>query len=437
MRIITVALAALAAGLFFTSVALAKPPGPPVPVETLLRDSRALRNWLTRRQPELRAASARVMAARAEVGADSRLPNPTLDASVSGAIGRRNPPGLPWSDTIAYSVGLSETIELGKRGPRIRAAELRRSAATQAYRGELTNQLAAARSALARVVYLGARQHILDERLAAASAMANLDKTRLTQGDVSGIDHDRLVLDAAAVEREAADNRAAYQDALADCDAILLASCTPGSTNMNSVDQAAPVPDPLPDANAAAARRADVRALDLAGAAASEDARYWRHHALPDPTLGVTYTRDYLQYAGDQPYSLAFSLSLPLPIFDHGQYQARRADAEANELHLSARALEQRARASVASLVAQRHILQQKLARLQKDSLPRSSTVLHATEEAYRHGEVSMTDLILARREREAVVLDAIDTRFALFTTRSELRRVLGVDAGSSPGGQP
>lgn len=437
MKILPLAVAALAAGILYASNAFGKPTGPPAPVERLLRDSRALETWLARRQPELRAASARVTQARAEVGADSRLPNPTLDASVSGAIGRRNPPGLPFSDTIAYSIGLSETIELGKRGPRIRAAELRRSAATHAYRGELASQLAAARSALARVVYLEARQRILDERLSAANAVAKLDSTRLAHGDVSGIDHDRLVLDAATVEREAADNRAAYQDALADCSAVLVASCTPGSADMKSVDQAAPVPDPLPDAQAAAARRADVRALDLAGAAASEDARFWRHHALPDPTLGVTYTRDYLEYAGDQPYSLTLSLSLPLPIFDHGQYQARRADAEANELHLSARALEQRARAGVASLVAQRHILQQKLSRLQKDSLPRSSTVLRATEEAYRHGEVSMTDLILARREHEAVVLDAIDTRFALFTTRNELRRMLGVDAGTPTGRQP
>lgn len=436
MRIRTLALAALATSLFYTTNAFGKPTGPAAPVETLLRNSHALQRWLARRQPELRAASARVMQARAEVGADSRLPNPTLEASVSGAIGRRNPPGLPLSDTIAYSIGLSETIELGKRGPRIHAAELRRSAATQAYRGEIASQVAAARSALARVVYLEARQRILDERLAAANAVAKLDNARLAQGDVSGIDHDRLVLDAASVEREAADNRAAYQDALADCSAMLLASCAPGSATMNSVDRAAPVPDPLPDAQAAAARRADVRALDLAGAAASEDARYWRHHALPDPTLGVTYTRDYLEYAGDQPYSLTLSLSLPLPIFDHGQYQARRSDAEADELHLSARALEQRARADVTSLVADRHILQQKLARLQKDSLPRSSTVLHATEEAYRHGQVSMTDLILARREHEAVLLDEIDTRFALFTARNELRRALGVD-GSPTGRKP
>ncbi len=264
--------------------------------------------------------------------------------------------------------------------------------------------------------------------------VAKLDRTRLAQGDVSGIDHDRLMLDAASVAREVAVNHAAYQEALANCDATLLADCTPGSATMSSVDTSAPVPDSVPDPDIAAARRADVRALDLAGSAASEDARFWRHHALPDPTLGVAYTRDYLEYAGDQPYSLTLSLSLPLPIFDHGQYQARRSDAEAEELHLSARALERRARASTIALVAQRRILQQKLARLRKDSLPRSAAVLRSTEQAYRHGELSMTDLIFVRREHEAVELDALDTRFALFSLRNELRRALDLDGGTSTG---
>ncbi|MEB2311776.1 MAG: TolC family protein [Sorangiineae bacterium] len=427
----------LAASLPRAAAAEAVPARPAQP-SVLLEDDRALARWLAAAHPELAAARAEVAGARAAVGVSRALPNPALGLSVSGiGLGPRNPPSLSPSETRAYSVGLAETIELGKRGPRARAAELRRDAAVLSYDDALVTHVEDARDALARVVYFGARQRILDERLEAAREVIELEQARLDHGDISGIDHDRLVLDTMTLEREAVDNRADYEAALSNCSVALAATCEPDGVDMAAVDRAAPVPSMPPDAASAVAKRPDVRALERAGEAARQDAKLWRRQAIPDPTVGVAYTRDYLTANGNQPHTLSVSLSIPLPIFDHGGYQAAQADEQARSFELSARARLARARADVASLVRRREILERKLAGLVEKSVPHSTAVLEATEQAYHHGQLSMTDLLLVRREHVAVLLDVTDTRFELFTIRNQLRRALGLDAAELQPSQP
>jgi outer membrane protein TolC len=69
---------------------------------------------------------------------------------------------------------------------------------------------------------------------------------------------------------------------------------------------------------------------------------------------------------------------------------------------------------------------------LKERALPLGINVLDSTEKAYRLGQVSMTDLLLARRQRGELALDLVDTRFALFQIRSQIRRVFGLDVPQS-----
>jgi cobalt-zinc-cadmium efflux system outer membrane protein len=400
-------------------------------VASVLDDDHALADRLARVHPDVGAARARVAEQQAAIGIASRLlPNPALTFESTGAIGDRNPLTLSQGDTMSYSVGLSQTIEIAKRGPRVDAETLREAATEQAFRDTLAGRVAAAREALARVVYLDERQRILDARVKSANDVAALEKARLVHGDISGVDYDRLVLDAFSAEQRAADNRADGRLALADCAAALLVStCTPEGASMDAVDAAAPAPSALPDLAPALARRPDVRALRLASQAAEADARGFRRLAIPDPTLGLAYTRDFLTFAGDQPNTLTLSLSIPIPMFQHGTYEARQAVGQATELDRMAESLEARARADAESLLARRRILEQKLASLEKGAVPRSHAVVDSMQQAYEHGQVSMTDVLLVRRDDVALQLDVTDTRFALFSIRSQLRRVLGLDA--------
>src|SRR5204862_1997038 len=111
--------------------------------------------------------------------------------------GETNPPGLGFNETAIYTVGLSETVELGKRGPRMAGAELRqRSAALQLLAAE-RDQLSSARFALSAALYRGLRVAIFDESLKDAEAAADLDRTRYEQKALSGTETDPLLLDLA------------------------------------------------------------------------------------------------------------------------------------------------------------------------------------------------------------------------------------------------
>ena len=405
--------------------------GPAAPIATLLADPNALVAWLTRMNPDVRAASARVAQASAQVGASRVWQNPTLDVGLNNiAVGRlnRSTPGVSRADVLSYSVGLSQTFELGKRGPRSDAAKLHRDASAEEYRGTLLGLVSDARAAMTRVAYLGVRQHILEDSLLSAQSMADLTKIRMDRGDVSGVDHARLVLDAERVDRDVDDNRSDLQDALADCEALLFAPCQPEGVTLDAAEKSAGGQFAADDLNGAIANRPDLRALRFEQQAAVAEGTMHRRSAIPDPTLGVSYTRDYYEAAGAQPYTVGVSASIPLPFFDHGQYQALTSEHRANELSAVLQSTQRHAASDARSLLIRRRVLQSKLENIQKSALPRSKDVVDSVTTAYQRGQISLTDLLIARRDHASLLLEEADTRFALFNVENELRRALGID---------
>jgi cobalt-zinc-cadmium efflux system outer membrane protein len=405
-----------------------------VPLEALLADSDRLAAWVSSRHPDVLAARARVAQTEAAVGQSRVIPNPNLQAGVGGlTVGTRNPPTIAYGDTINWSVGLSETIELGKRGPRARAAELRRDASRAGAHALLAEHLSDAREAMAKVVYLAERQHLFDERLRSARNVAELERVRLQHGDISGIDQDRLELDVTIVVRAAADNMADLEAARAECAALLVGVCEVGGATMSSVDEAARVQQSYPRLEAIVRGRPDVQEARLTSSAAKMDAVLYRRQAIPDPTVGVQYTRDYFTYAGNQPNTIGATVSIPLPVFDHGQHLSRQAESVAAEYTYTARAIENRALVEARSLLARRDVLSQKLLTLTTNAIPRADAVLKSSDEAYHRGQLSLTDLLLVRREHASLLLDALDTRWDLFTVRNTLYRTLNLGVPTPP----
>jgi cobalt-zinc-cadmium efflux system outer membrane protein len=396
-------------------------------VGALLRDHDALVAWVRSHDSEVAASAARVRQAEADVSTSRLLPNPVLDASLSDiVVGNSNPSGLGFSDTAIYTVGVTETIELAKRGPRGRAADLRARSAQLASSNTLSTRIAEARLALGRVIYLSAKLSILQSQLDAANEVTSLERVRLDQGAISGNDFDRLILDNTSLEVELMKNQADVDGALANCRAALYAPCDlPGST-LADLEQSVPLPPALPAS--ALERRSDLKALTLDGEAARQDAVLASRHAIPDPAIRIGYTRDNLLISGDQGNTLSFGLTLPLPIFDHGQHDSERALARALEIEHTKEATFVSASADLEELAGRRTILQKGLDALQKEAIPRSESILEITRKAFDQGQMSLTDLLIARRTHISLLLGVLDLKFDFFSVRSELRRVLGLD---------
>jgi cobalt-zinc-cadmium efflux system outer membrane protein len=401
-----------------------------VKVAALLRDNSALVAWMRTRSAEFTASVARVRQADADASQSRVLPNPIVDASLSDIVlGQSNPPGLGFGETAIYSAGVSETIELGKRGPRSRAADMRAQSAKLSSSSTLLERVALARLAMGRVVYLTARQGILEEQLASARAATELERIRYEQGAISGNDYDRLLLDTTSLEIDLARSRSDFEGALASCRGVLLASCdSPGAT-LNDLEESAQLPERLGTAHDLLEHRADLQALNLERDAARQDAVLAGRRAIPDPAIRVGYTHDNLIVSGDQENTLSFGLVLPLPLFDHGQHDSAKALARADEIESTRAATLHSATADLEQLMSRREFLERGLVTLQKDAVPRSQNVLSTTNKAFDQGQVSLTDLIMARRTHIALLLNVLDLKFDFFSVRSELRRVLGLDS--------
>ena len=413
-----------------TTPASPSAPGLAAPIATLLADPNALVAWLRRMNPDVRAASARVAQATDQIGTARVWQNPTLDLGLNNVVvGRLNRLGAERrADALSYSVGISQTFELGKRGPRSDAAKLHRDASGEEYRDTLLGLISDARAAMTKVAYLGARQHILEDTLISAQSQADLTKIRLDRGDVSGVDHARLLLDAERVERDVLDNRSDLQDALSDCEALLFAQCQADGATLESAEKSASGQFAVNDLEGVIAGRPDLRALRLEQRSAVSEATMHRRSAIPDPTIGVNYTRNYDELAGSQPYTLGVSASIPLPFFDHGQYQALESEHRAEELSAQAQSMQRHAASDARSLLIRRNVLLRKLDNIQKGALPRSKEVVDSNSVAYERGQISLTDLLIARREHASLFLEEADTRFALFSVENDLRRALGID---------
>ena len=426
------------AALLALSISLFRPPAAAaaeeaaearVSVAALLRESSRLQAWLTSHSPEIRAARARLAQSSADTRTSHLLQNPVLDASLGNvALGATTPAGLGFKDTAIFNVGLSQTIELGKRGPRIAGAELREKSAGLQLLAVERDQLSSARFALGNALYRGLRVAIFEESLHDAEHAADLERTRFEQKALSGTEYDRLLLDLANLRADFDRERAEYNAALADCTAALGAACELGGARQDDLATTAPV-DVTQASSARLERRPDLQALEAERQAAERDAALARGRAVPDLTFRLGYTHDRFIVSGDNLNTLSFGVALPLPVFDRGQHDSSKALSRALELHETRASLLLQARADLASLVTRKATLEKVLDGIEHESLPRSSSVLQSTQTAFDHGGVSLTDLLLARRTHIALQLTLLDERFELFGIRNELNRVVAPSA--------
>jgi outer membrane protein TolC len=238
---------------------------------SLLLDPAALMRRLARRSPAIAAARARVEQARSALGQSQLHPDPTLDAGAGGAVGTRNPSDLGWSDTTNWNLGLQETFEIGKRRPRIAAANLRLEEEELRLEDLAGDQARSARAALAREAYLRARLALMEESLAAARQTLEVERGRLQNGDMSSNDFDRLTLDTTLLELDQPRTRSEHESAQADVRALLGQDCPLEQDGAAALSASVPAPETT-DLDALLLARADHRALELERRAANEDA---------------------------------------------------------------------------------------------------------------------------------------------------------------------
>ena len=407
----------------------------PPPVRALLADPASLVTWLRDHDPIIESVRARTEAAAA-LGQQARVfPNPQLQAGVGGfaVAGGNTNPGQPtgptsFDQTGNFFVGVGELFELGKRGPRREAADLRTREAGEAAVGALGGRLGDATATLGRLAYVASKRDVVAQNLAAAHKLLDLEKTRLDNKDLSQLEFGRIELDTEELEIQLGRAEAELASAIAACSATLYATCSATGLDAKALDAAAPLPANLPEPDSAIEQRPARQATKLEAAALGWDAELAHARRIPDPTLGVAYTYDRYQFSGDLPQQLAVTIGIPLPVFDRGTHDAAAARANARAIEAEDRAIVREQRGTVDALLAQRDRLVQTLATLEKDEIPKSTLIIEQTRKAFDLGQARLADLLLAERAHRDLLLEVLDTRFDLFNVRAQLRQALGLD---------
>jgi outer membrane protein, heavy metal efflux system len=429
---LTLLLASPARGDSPTSTVAGPPSSSQPSPAAMLSDPPQLAAWLRTHDATVAAADAHVEAATAARAQAGVLPNPQLQLAVGGFLVGAGNGGNMQSDSVGnttnLSAGITELIELGKRGPRQQAASLRIEVAGEDRVGVLGARIGEAMAAIGKVAYLSARHDTLAVNLDAQRKILALEKIRLDHQDLSGDDYARLELETERLELDVARAEAGLRQAAISCAAALRAPCLPDGLGQDALEHGAPAPDDAGDVDAAVAARATFAASRDQQAALRADAALARRRSIPDPTVGVVFTHDNLTAAGNEPNTVLFSLAIPLPVSDRGNHDAAASEAEARALAAEETANRREARGAIDALVEQKHALEAEITRLSTESIPRSEKILADTHKAFDLGQDSLADLILAERAHRELILELLDARYDLFTARSGLRQALGLD---------
>jgi outer membrane protein, heavy metal efflux system len=408
------------------------------PVHTLLADPAQLAAWLRDHDPTARASQAKVEQAGELAEQAGVYPNPQLSAGLNDialGVGNQPPPPMPPTpgptgllQTTNIAVGISELFEIGKRGPRREAAELRTREAIESSVENLGGRLSDATVALGKIAYVVAVRDVARQNLDAARQLEANERIRLEHQDLAGIDFARIELDTQELEVELTRADGDIAVALTACTATLFADCNVDGLDVATLDTAAALPAEPSAAGRAVADRPSHQAQRLEASALGQDAVLADHRKIPDPTVGLTYTYDNYNFSGSLPQSIAVSVGFPLPLLDRGNHDAAAARANARSIELQEDATIRTELGAVEGLRKQFAAVKATLDRYERESLPRSRAIIEQARKAFDLGQTGLAELLLDERSYRDLVHKILDTRFELFNVRAQLRRALGLD---------
>jgi cobalt-zinc-cadmium efflux system outer membrane protein len=350
--------------------------------------------------------------------------NPIFDTTYGTLpVGTSNPPGLPrpYANIPNVGLGVSYTFPLRKRGPRQREAAANARAAhadVDVTTRTLALELARVLGDLATATL---RREGLVELEAGAERSLALAEARLSAQFGSGLDVDRSSIDSQRVKQQRIGTESEIRAQLAACASLVRRRCAGFADGAEALaflhtwmDLAEAPPARLSD-------RPDLRALAAQAAAADAALDLAKAEAIPDPTLRVGYLHDRFIVAGNQRNSFNVSVSLPLPIFDHGQAKQEAAKSAQRLLQLEREQRLSRAQQQAVLLAERSELARTRCERLEREVLPRARDVLTSLEKAEAARLVSLTDVIQARRTVSELLIeeaescgDAYDATIAL-----------------------
>ena len=363
----------------------------------------------------LRAASNRFEIARAEAdaerarrGADGagRLPNPVLGFERQAAFS----PNAQSQDVLA----LTFPIQLSGRARTERAlAEVDASMAEVDLERTRLDFMARALAVFYDALARGRRTAQLQDGVAVLTEAERLIQARRSAGEASGYESERIALELSMARSRAAEARLDTDAARAELSALVGHDDAPQGDFVVE----APAAEPVLVANAQ--RRRDRVALDAWVASARDAQRRARRGGLPDLAVIVGYNRQ----AAPTGHGYALGGEVTIPLFDRGQQQRGEANALADGAQAMSDAWDRVVLGEVRSARTRLQSLLRERGRFEQTD---ASTLIRAALSAYREGELTLVELLDARRAALDVELRRTELDLLVRLADVALRRATG-----------
>ncbi len=372
--------------------------GPALPDPLTLADAQQIAR---EHNPALHATRQEIDVARADARQARLWPNPELELSAEDVPAEDV--GLSRSENM---IGLSQAVPFpGKRSRDVRIAEHAIAVAeweTARHESELARDVT---MAFARAVVAERKVHQLGDLAGLAATMARATARRVESGAApdqeqlrAELEHERARIDLASAQRDQRQARHALALLLGTDPDTLPAL---GDGLREQIDPATlPTWNLTTTAAHPAARAAHAR-RDQAEAAVGRA----RLDPWPDLTVGVAAGRN----AGTDEDLVEFSVSLPLPVFDHGQARRQQARARARAARADVAAVDQQLREQFLTARARVVTAHDQVAAYRERMLPKAAEALRLVQAGFDAGKLGFADLIDTQRTATQVHLDYLE----------------------------
>ncbi len=391
------------------------------------------------RNRDVIAARLDIRAAELDQIAAAIYPNPVLSYTVGNlTVGAGNPgntangaPANPGLSQTVQSIGISDIIDVwSKRGARMRVADRGLDVRRLQVADALRTIVYAVRSAFADVEREQSERQLSLDMRGRYDETIRLSRARFAAGEISEAELRKIELEGLRYQTDVVNAETEYDIARQKLAALL------------GLGSDAELPETLadetgPDSNLslpallakAMAARPDLLAAEQAHAMADASVSSARREALPDITLGVTYTHSEFVASGDNPNTLSVGLSLPLPVFDRNQANIGRARLELERASNDASRLVVSIRQEVAEAARRLQRANALLGIFEGGGMiERADNSLRVAEKSYKAGAISLLELLEAQRTFLTARAEYLRARYDHGQARVDLRRALGSD---------
>jgi cobalt-zinc-cadmium efflux system outer membrane protein len=403
------------------------------------QDESRLAAAIWERSPEVIDARADSAVAASEETRSHLLPNPQLDLAWGTIpVGPTNPTNLndPIGNVPNYTAGLSELVELGKRGPRQAATAAEREASSWKAVATFADRYFELLAAVGRIAMAEERASMLVRQVGESERLLQLEQARADKGEIAKMSAARTEAEHLRLVAERDGAHTDLEEARATCAALVAEPCAVfGSEDAARAFLDAGARSALPTAwsDEIASRRPDLAALAAAERAADERVALAKHQAIPDVTLRLGYTYDTFVASGAQRQSLGVGMQMPLPVADHGQADEEKANATLLSARRTREALTASGEVALAAAVQRRKLIADRLTRLDT-ALAKADELRTTMSGAAREGGASEVDVLLARRRYQEVLLDRTQLDYDAYAAALAGRQAAALFPAPDPG---